>query len=180
MNTREFIQLILDNMKLYMPNGEKTKLRSCAIKQDEFEDSYYTNINITWSDHLSVWELKNIDTDEIIMIAEFYHQCAYKYNTFEYDVAMATFISLGMVKSYMHIIFEFADNKSSLSRVMHLSSSITLALCTDNVTVLNTMLTTDWEQVTRAIYDLGDMCADYFETFCLVKNETVERAWGRK
>lgn len=175
MKTEEFIRMIFENMKLYTPDGDKIKLGSCNIEQDEFEDSYYNDLCITWSDHLSVWQLKNINTDEIIMLAEFYHPCAYKYNVFEYDVAMATFISLGMVKSYMHIIFTFADNKSSLFRVMRLSSSIALALCTDNVTMLNTMLITDWERVTREIYDLGDMCEDYFETFCLVKNETVER-----
>ena len=175
MKTEEFIQLILGNMKLYTPDGEKIKLRSWNIEQDEFEDSYYIDLNITWSDHLSFWQLKNIDTDEIIMLAEFYHPCAYKYNVFEYDVALATFISFGMVKSYMRIICEFADNKSSLFRVMRLSSSIALALCTNNVKMLNTMLTTDWERVTREIYDLGDMREDYFETFCLVKNETVER-----
>lgn len=177
MNTYDFIQTVFENMRLYTPDGDKIKLRSWNIEQDEFEDSYYNALYIEWSDHLSVWELKNIDTDKIIMSAEFYHPCAYKYNVFEYDVAMTTFISFGMVKSYMRIICEFADNKSSLFRVMRLLSSIALALCTNNVTMLNTMLTTDWERVTREIYDLGDMCEDYFETFCLIKNETVERGF---
>jgi hypothetical protein len=177
MKTEEFIRTVLENMRLYMPNGEKTKLLSLNIEQAEFDDSYYNSLYIEWSDHISVWELKNIDTYEIIMSAEFYHQNAYKYNVFEYDVAMATFISFGMIKSCMRIICEFADNTSSLFRVLRLSSLVTLALCADNATMLNTMLTTDWERVTSQIYDLGDMCDSYFEKFCLVKNETVERCF---
>ena len=175
MKTDEFINVILDSIRCYVPEKANTSLKACDIEKNEFEDSFDNKIEIMLSEHDSTWKIDGIFS--VTFNDNLYH---ISHNIFEYDIVMKVLLNLGLVKMYIAIVWRYLHNTNMMFRIIRTATTINILSSMGDPTALNTLLFTDWEKLTEERFDETEMDRCYFERYYFIKTEKLNRVFRMK